>query len=463
MYVFIKKRNNFLSNIKIICIIAFCSSSVQLFSQDTYGCYLAAYLGGGAYDASSITPSDFNDLTGKQHAAFSRYLNSGSSSDLLSPQLWEWSNLLKTNGARPILFLMPFDELSQYYNGNRDQDLITFGEKCAQFQEKILIIFGHEMNTPWGPYGQKPTEFVQAFRHVALIMDSVAANIDMCWVPGQAWGYPWGGNGPGEGYDEYYPGDDVVDWVGTIIHDRDYNENNESEPDLFAAALKHLDFYNKYAQQKQKPMIIAETSLFDANWDPTDPGVRIPLSSEQLCEEKNQWIDQVYDVINLLRYFPYIDMICYFHVAKMEEFSSETHNFGNILTDWRIPLESGYDLYKQKIKNIYFLSQFPTTKIKKEPELSTITNGFILYQNYPNPFNSFTRIRYHLKERNTVRIEVFDLAGRYIITLFDGIQQAGTHSLIWESDLAAGVYLYRLKATFRGQHYVNTKKMLLLR
>ena len=452
-----------MSNIKIICIIALCTSYGQLFTQHINGCYLAAYLGGGAYDASSITPSDFNDLTGKQHAAFSRYLNSGSSSDLMNPQLWEWSETLKSIGARPILFLMPFDELSQYYNGNRDQDLIAFGQKCDQFQEKVMVIFGHEMNTPWGPYGQKPTEFVQAFRHVALILDSVAANIDMCWVPGQAWGYPWGGNGPGEGYDEYYPGDDVVDWVGTIIHDRDYNENNESEPDLFTAALNHLDFYHNYAQQKQKPMIIAETSLFDANLDQTDPGIRIPLTSEQLAEEKNQWIAQVYDVINLLRYFPYIDMICYFHVAKMEEFSSETHNFGTILTDWRIPLESGYDLYKQKIKNIYFVSQFPTTQIKEEPELSTETNGFILHQNYPNPFNSSTIIRYQLHETSTISINVFDTSGKHVVTLFSGMKEAGSHSLIWKPDLASGIYLYRIQITFREQQYADIKKMLLLR
>jgi len=72
---------------------------------------------------------------------------------------------------------------------------------------------------------------------------------------------------------------------------------------------------------------------------------------------------------------------------------------------------------------------------------------FALAQNHPNPFNPATVITYSLSERSRVRLNVYDVRGRLVATLVDGVQDVGPHKIRWNaSDLASGVYFYRLKA-----------------
>jgi len=85
---------------------------------------------------------------------------------------------------------------------------------------------------------------------------------------------------------------------------------------------------------------------------------------------------------------------------------------------------------------------------------------YALAQNYPNPFNPVTEISYSIKQAGDVRIDVFNMLGQRVATLFEGYSEAGNHSVNWDaSDQASGVYLYRLTA---GE-FVDTKKMMLLK
>ena len=96
------------------------------------------------------------------------------------------------------------------------------------------------------------------------------------------------------------------------------------------------------------------------------------------------------------------------------------------------------------------------TDVKENP----IPTEFALRQNYPNPFNPSTTIRYQLPIRSQVTLRVFDMLGREISTLMDGVEEPGYRSVRWDaSGVASGVYFYRLSA---GQ-YVDMKKLLLLR
>jgi sugar lactone lactonase YvrE len=94
---------------------------------------------------------------------------------------------------------------------------------------------------------------------------------------------------------------------------------------------------------------------------------------------------------------------------------------------------------------------------------------FGLNQNYPNPFNPSTKITYTIPSAEAgigLSLRVYDLLGREVITLIDGIVEAGEHSVQWDGTnstggkVESGIYLYRLKS---NNGYVDTKKMILLR
>jgi hypothetical protein len=83
-----------------------------------------------------------------------------------------------------------------------------------------------------------------------------------------------------------------------------------------------------------------------------------------------------------------------------------------------------------------------------------------LSQNYPNPFNPSTVISCRLSVAGYVKLAVFDLAGRELAVLVDGVRQPGTYNLEFSgAGLPSGMYFYRLDAP--GMH--ETRKMVILR
>ncbi len=91
---------------------------------------------------------------------------------------------------------------------------------------------------------------------------------------------------------------------------------------------------------------------------------------------------------------------------------------------------------------------------------SVVPLNFSLDQNYPNPFNPSTVISYQLAAGGNVTLKIYDILGREVKTLVNDYEQAGRHKVSFEaSNLASGVYLYRLDA---GK-YSSVKKLVLLK
>ena len=108
----------------------------------------------------------------------------------------------------------------------------------------------------------------------------------------------------------------------------------------------------------------------------------------------------------------------------------------------------------------------PTTPNSVAQQESPI--GFALLQNYPNPFNPKTVVSYELSVVSYVRLCVYDLLGREVATLVDGLQEAGRRAVSFDgSGLASGTYFYRLSVRTLGEgghpSFVSTKKMILMR
>jgi flagellar hook assembly protein FlgD len=90
---------------------------------------------------------------------------------------------------------------------------------------------------------------------------------------------------------------------------------------------------------------------------------------------------------------------------------------------------------------------------------------FALHQNYPNPFNPTTTIQYDLPEDSRVRLTVYDIQGRVVAVISDGVQPAGFRFVIWNGrdvrglPAAAGIYFLRLDTP----SFHDTRKMILLK
>ena len=101
-----------------------------------------------------------------------------------------------------------------------------------------------------------------------------------------------------------------------------------------------------------------------------------------------------------------------------------------------------------------------------ENEDGVIPTVFGLDQNYPNPFNPSTTIQYGLPTLSTVRLIIYDMLGQVVCELINSEQQARYQSVVWNANVASGLYFYRIEATSiddPNKRFVETKKMLLLK
>lgn len=101
-----------------------------------------------------------------------------------------------------------------------------------------------------------------------------------------------------------------------------------------------------------------------------------------------------------------------------------------------------------------------------------IPKVFALDQNYPNPFNPTTSIRYALPADAHVSLKIYNVAGQEVAQLVDAIEQAGYHTISWNSrnlegnDVGSGVYLIRIIASDvsnPNRSFDQVRKMILLK
>jgi len=102
----------------------------------------------------------------------------------------------------------------------------------------------------------------------------------------------------------------------------------------------------------------------------------------------------------------------------------------------------------------------------ENPGPPIITDKYGLFANYPNPFNPSTTIYFRLKETTTGSVNVFNLKGKKIKTLFDGdigaeeilrVTWNGTNS--YDNATASGFYFIQLKT--KDKTY--TRRVMLLK
>ncbi len=91
--------------------------------------------------------------------------------------------------------------------------------------------------------------------------------------------------------------------------------------------------------------------------------------------------------------------------------------------------------------------------------LASTPASFAMVGANPNPFNPATTLSFSLPEIAKVTLNVFDVQGRLVATLVNGLREAGQHQVTFDgSNLSSGVYLYTLQA---GSHSATGKMVLM--
>lgn len=120
-------------------------------------------------------------------------------------------------------------------------------------------------------------------------------------------------------------------------------------------------------------------------------------------------------------------------------------------SSFEVPIQFNNEMW-QKFNDILYSQS--TVQDKNE------LDRFQLNQNYPNPFNATTILSYEVSKYVNVRLRVFDILGREVATLVNGMKAPGIHTVAWNAiDLSSGIYFYKLQAGT----YTETKKLMLLK
>jgi hypothetical protein len=199
-------------------------------------------------------------------------------------------------GAHALLTVRPDVSLDDVDDPYASALAAQIADVAEGYQGRVFVRFAPQMNVPWVPWGQQPEAYREAFRVLAAAMDEELDDPVMVWSPTAAEDYPFrepSGTAPAGGalglldtdgngvwdldddaYAPYYPGDEVVDWVGLSAYHDETDEasmrNAVPEPGEFeallgpassAGAAAEEDFYAAYAAGHDRPLMV-ETAAF---------------------------------------------------------------------------------------------------------------------------------------------------------------------------------------------------------
>jgi thiol-disulfide isomerase/thioredoxin len=104
------------------------------------------------------------------------------------------------------------------------------------------------MNGPWTTYSKDPALYREKFQLVSKVMKEEAPNVAMVWTPFCE---------PRRLIEQYYPGDEWVDWVGVNIYSVYVHDGNPLRPASQEDPVEFLRYiYDTYAERK--PIHISE-------------------------------------------------------------------------------------------------------------------------------------------------------------------------------------------------------------
>ncbi len=95
----------------------------------------------------------------------------------------------------------------------------------------------------------------------------------------------------------------------------------------------------------------------------------------------------------------------------------------------------------------------------------TIIDRYQIFPNYPNPFNPSTTFRIAVPKYSKVAVNIYDITGKLVNTLFSGELSQGIHSYVWNGknnqgkSVPSGIYF----AVLRSNNITRSLKMMLVK
>ncbi|MCB0727642.1 MAG: T9SS type A sorting domain-containing protein [Ignavibacteriae bacterium] len=122
-------------------------------------------------------------------------------------------------------------------------------------------------------------------------------------------------------------------------------------------------------------------------------------------------------------------------------------------------------LYEIQDSSYNFIDPYTSISGGNLVENFQLPTEYSLSQNFPNPFNPTTKIDYSLPVDGSVKILVYDIAGREVMNLVNETQTAGNYSVNFNGiNLASGMYFYRINVEGSdNKNFTATKRMVLIK
>jgi hypothetical protein len=280
-----------------------------------------AYLGAYVLQDDSIDQSmrRFNELTGREHASFFKYVGYG------QPFPVEWVREVVEAGAFPQIAWEPNGGLDAVKD---DAYLRQFARQAGEAGVPVLLRFASEMNGTWTRYSGNPSLYKEKWRLVHDVFEELAPDTAMLWSVLAL---------PEKPMADYYPGDGYVDWVGVNIYSVRFHNGDKGYPADREDPLDLLNFvYDRYS--RTKPIAISEFGA--SHYSATDGKRSIAFASEK--------IKRLYGALE--RQYPRVKAVYYFDVDNITAFNPSRR-----VNDYSITGEPALlDAYKEATSSDYY-------------------------------------------------------------------------------------------------------------
>jgi hypothetical protein len=189
---------------------------------------------------------------------------------------------LMLRSQKEPLFVDPVFTLDRVNAGEFDADLAAWADAARRFGTPLVVEYGTEVNGDWNPWSAyynggldvAPAKFRQAYRRIVELMRGRGATNVTFALHYNAENWP--GTDRRNVPAAYYPGDDVVDWIGISAYgsERSNDDRCPSFRSLVDASLEQIR-----AVTTAKPLFVFEFGATNNNPRcPAAPWVEAALS-----------------------------------------------------------------------------------------------------------------------------------------------------------------------------------------